>query len=231
MTRWLVLQWMSIPLRLRIVAVSASFVIASPALAQDRCAAGASCERARPGASTTSPSVVAIRSTIQGDDVVRTARQYLGVRYVLGGETPAAFDCSGFVRWVFAQHGIALPRTAHEQAAFGEAPGAGEPLEPGDLLFFYGGNGAQHIAMYVGRDTIIHASSRSRRVKLDRFAGKYNPNSSWFGERLIAVRRILPMEGVFYLPTSAAASPSSAARNVAAVTPSGGGAATPEQRR
>ncbi len=175
--------------------------------------------------------MVAIRSTIQGDDVVRTAKRYLGVRYVLGGETPAAFDCSGFVRWVFAQHGIALPRTAHEQAGFGEAPAAGEPLQPGDLLFFYGGNGAQHIAMYVGRDTIIHASSRSRRVKLDRFAGKYNPNSSWFGERLIAVRRILPMEGVFYLPTSAAASPSSAARDVAAVTPIGGGTATPEQRR
>jgi cell wall-associated NlpC family hydrolase len=221
---------MSIQSRLRIVAVSASLVIASPALAQDRCGAGESCDRAQAGASSATPSVVAIRSAIEGEDVVRTARKYLGVRYVLGGETPAAFDCSGFVRWVFAQHGIALPRTAHEQAGFGDAPGAGEPLQPGDLLFFYGGNGAQHIAMYVGRDTIIHASSRSRRVKLDRFGGKYNPNSSWFGERLIAVRRILPMEGVFYLPTSAA-SPSNGGRSIAAVTPTGGGTTAPEQRR
>lgn len=218
---------MSIQSLLRIVAVSATFVIARQAAAQDRCAVGEPCARLR--ASGQPPaSVVAIRSTIAGDDVVRTAKKYLGVRYVLGGETPAAFDCSGFVRWVFAEHGIALPRTAHEQAGVGQAPRAGEPLQPGDLLFFYGGNGAQHIAVYVGRDTIIHASSRSRRVKLDRFAGKYNPNSSWFGERLIAVRRILPAEGVFYLPTSAS---SSDGRNVASVSPSGGGTQAPAQPR
>lgn len=157
-----------------------------------------------------SSSVVTIRATIEGADVVRTARQYLGVRYVLGGATPKAFDCSGLVQWVFAQHGIALPRTARQQAALGQAPRAGEPLEPGDLLFFHGGNGAQHIAIYVGNDTILHASSRSRRVKLDRFAGKYRPGSSWFGERLIAVRRILPAEGVLQLPTTGTRAPSRA---------------------
>ncbi len=181
-----------------IVSVSACFVLAGSASAQQRCDAAGPCETAAPAR----PVPLEIRSTIEGEDVVRTARRYLGVPYVLGGTTPKAFDCSGFVRWVFAQHGIAMPRTARQQAGLGEAPRAGEPLQPGDLLFFHGGNGAQHIAMYVGRDTIIHASSRSRRVKLDRFSGKYNPNSSWFGERLIAVRRILPAEGVYYLPTA-----------------------------
>jgi cell wall-associated NlpC family hydrolase len=150
---------------------------------------------------------VTIRATVEGVDVVRTARRYLGVRYVLGGATPKAFDCSGLVQWVFAQHGIALPRTARQQAGLGQAPRAGEPLQPGDLLFFHGGNGAQHIAIYVGNDTILHASSRSRRVKLDRFTGRYRPGSSWFGERLIAVRRILPAEGVLQLPTTGARPP------------------------
>jgi cell wall-associated NlpC family hydrolase len=126
---------------------------------------------------------------VNGEDIVRTARQYIGVRYVLGGSTPRAFDCSGFVRWVFAEHGIDLPRTAREQAGFGDAPFPGD-LRPGDLLFFYGGNGAQHIAMYVGGDTIIHASSSRGRVTLDRFSGS-SMRPTWFGRRLIAVRRII----------------------------------------
>jgi peptidoglycan DL-endopeptidase CwlO len=137
------------------------------------------------------PSVTAVTS-VTGDDLVRTARRYLGVRYLLGGTTPRAFDCSGFVRWVFAEHGIALPRTAHEQAGVGDAPEPGD-LRPGDLLFFWGGQGAQHIAMYVGGDTIIHASSRSGRVKLDRFSGS-RTSPGWFGQRIIAIRRIVPLE-------------------------------------
>jgi hypothetical protein len=143
-----------------------------------------------------------VRGRIEGNDVVRTARRYLGVRYRLGGTSPRAFDCSGFVRYVFAQHGVTLPRTAREQAALGVAPFPGD-LQPGDLLFFYGGQGAQHIAIYVGADTIIHASSASGRVKLDLLNGR-GTERTWFDQRLIAVRRLLPVEGVYYLPSSVA---------------------------
>jgi cell wall-associated NlpC family hydrolase len=158
---------------------------------------------------------LAVRGTVTGTDIVRAARDYLGVRYVWGGDTPRAFDCSGFTRYVFARYGIALPRTAHEQAALGDAPFPGD-LRPGDLLFFSGGRGAQHIAIYVGGDTIIHASSSSRRVKLDliRPHGGRWAQHNWFRNRLIAVRRVLPMEGTFYIPMSATASaalPSAAA--------------------
>ena len=142
-----------------------------------------------------------VRAPVHGEDVVRTAKRYLGVRYVLGGTTPRAFDCSGFVRWIFAQHGVRMPRTAKEQAAVGNAPLPGD-LQPGDLLFFFGGRGAQHIAVYVGGDTIIHASSTGKRVKLDRFGGT-RARPTWFGRRLIAVRRVLPAEGVVELPVSA----------------------------
>jgi cell wall-associated NlpC family hydrolase len=144
---------------------------------------------------------VEVRAPVRGEDVVRTAKQYLGVRYVLGGTTPRAFDCSGFVRWIFAQHGVRMPRTAKEQAAVGDAPVPGD-LQPGDLLFFFGGRGAQHIAVYVGGDTIIHASSTGKRVKLDRFGGT-RARPTWFGRRLIAVRRVLPAEGVIELPVTA----------------------------
>lgn len=152
-------------------------------------------------------SAVAVRGTVTGADIVRAARNYLGVRYVWGGDTPRAFDCSGFTRYVFARYGITLPRTAHEQAAFGDAPFPGD-LRPGDLLFFSGGQGAQHIAIYVGGDTIIHASSSSKRVKLDLIKphGGQWARHNWFRNRLIAVRRVLPMEGTFYIPMSATSS-------------------------
>lgn len=145
---------------------------------------------------------VRVSGIIDGNTVVATARRYLGVRYLLGGTTPRAFDCSGFIRYVFALHGLAMPRTAHEQAAVGIAPDA-QKLEAGDLLFFYGGHGAQHIAMYVGGDSIIHASSSGHRVMLARLSGT-GTHRTWFGQRLIAVRRVLPAVGTFELPASLA---------------------------
>lgn len=154
-------------------------------------------------AATSATSRIKVRGTIEGSDVVRAAKRYLGVPYRWGGTTPRGFDCSGFVRHVFAEYGIGLPRTAREQAAIGEAPFPGD-LQAGDLLFFYGsrdGSGAQHIAIYVGGDTIIHASSTSRRVKLDVMTGS-GAERSYFQQRLIAVRRLLPLEGVLMLPVS-----------------------------
>jgi cell wall-associated NlpC family hydrolase len=150
----------------------------------------------------TTTHLVAVRGEIDGQTIVSTAKHYIGVPYVLGGTTPRAFDCSGFVRYVFAQHGILLPRTAHEQAALGEAPSPGDTLQAGDLLFFYGGEGAQHIAMYVGGDTIIHASSVHHHVRLDVLTRSGVNRRTWFNQRLIAVRRLLPMEGLSYIPSS-----------------------------
>jgi len=172
----------------RIVAAGALALIVSPMLEAQ------TAPRSQPS--------VRVSGIVDGNTVVETARRYLGVRYVLGGTTPKAFDCSGFIRYVFALHGLSLPRTAHEQAAYGMAPDE-RNLEPGDLLFFYGGRGAQHIAMYIGGDSIIHASSSGHRVMLARLSGA-GTHRSWFGQRLIAVRRVLPAAGTFDLPASLA---------------------------
>ena len=172
----------------RIVAVGALALILTPVLEAQK--------------ATRSLPSVRVAGVVDGNTVVETARHYLGVRYVLGGTTPKAFDCSGFIRYVFALHGLTLPRTAHEQAAYGIAPNERE-LEPGDLLFFYGGQGAQHIAMYIGGDSIIHASSGGHRVMLARLSGS-GTHRTWFGQRLIAVRRVLPAIGTFDLPASLA---------------------------
>ena len=147
--------------------------------------------------------LVATRAVVQGVDIVRSARRFLGAPYRLGGTTPRAFDCSGFVRYVFALHGVLLPRTAHEQAAVGAAPLPGDSLEQGDLLFFWGGHGAQHIAIYMGGDSIIHASSTNHHVRIDRLTGGPRGHRTWFNQRLIAVRRVLPAQGVAYAPEAA----------------------------
>jgi cell wall-associated NlpC family hydrolase len=180
--------------------LNARFALIGAALLAATAQASAQARQAPPVAAMRT---IEVRAPVHGEDVVRTAKRYLGVRYVLGGTTPRAFDCSGFVRWIFAQHGVRMPRTAKEQAAVGDAPAPGD-LQPGDLLFFFGGRGAQHIAVYVGGDTIIHASSTGKRVKLDRFGGT-RARPTWFGRRLIAVRRVLPAEGVVELPVSASA--------------------------
>jgi cell wall-associated NlpC family hydrolase len=121
--------------------------------------------------------------------VLGTARRYLGTRYRMGGTKPTAFDCSGFVRYVFAKHGIALPRTAREQSAVGRSVAVGaDSLRVGDLLFFRTPRGrASHVAIYAGNGRIIHASSGSRRVRYDDLA---SARGRWFVERLTAVRRV-----------------------------------------
>lgn len=122
--------------------------------------------------------------------VLTTARKYVGVRYRLGGTRPSAFDCSGFVRYVFGRHGVPLPRTANEQSAIGRSVVVGlDSLEVGDLLFFRTPRGrAGHVAIYAGDGRIIHASAGSRRVRFDDLT---SGRGRWFIEHLSGVRRII----------------------------------------
>ncbi len=69
--------------------------------------------------------------------------------------TSGGFDCSGLVQWSFAQAGISLPRTSGAQyAATTHIPLA--DIEPGDLLF-YGADGSEHVALYIGGGSMIEA--------------------------------------------------------------------------
>lgn len=97
-------------------------------------------------------------------EVLHTAYNLEGVHYLWGGTSPAAgFDCSGFIQYVFAAHGIHLPRTASEQATVGRAV-ALKNLQPGDLMFFVNTysqptNQVTHVALYVGDGNVIESSS------------------------------------------------------------------------
>jgi cell wall-associated NlpC family hydrolase len=97
--------------------------------------------------------------------VVQTALQYLGVPYVWGGESPSGFDCSGLVKYVYAQHGVQLPHASSIQFGMG-APVPPDQLQPGDLVFFYGSTAPQHVGMYVGKGKYIEAPNFGEVVKI-----------------------------------------------------------------
>ena len=100
---------------------------------------------------------------------VETALAYHGIPYLWGGETPAGFDCSGLVLYVFKQHGVKLPHYSGAQFALGEsvAPSA---LLAGDVVFF--GSPIHHVGIYVGAGYFIHAPRTGDFVKLSKLADR-----------------------------------------------------------
>ena len=113
--------------------------------------------------------------------IVQTSMQYMGVPYVFGGNTPSGFDCSGYVRYVFAQAGIYLPRMADEQY-YSTTPISTPELRAGDLVFFSTYTyGPSHVGIYLGDGQFIHASS-SRGVSIASLSTSYW-TSTYIGAR------------------------------------------------
>ena len=116
--------------------------------------------------------------------VFATAKKYIGVPYVWGGSSPSGFDCSGFVQYVFQQHGIQLNRTASTQYQHGTYVSRSN-LQPGDLVFFQDTytTGISHLGIYIGNGEFIHASS-SKGVTISQLSNTYW-NSHYYGARRI----------------------------------------------
>ncbi|MBR1590813.1 MAG: C40 family peptidase [Acidaminococcaceae bacterium] len=116
--------------------------------------------------------------------ILKTAAQYKGVPYVFGGTTPRGFDCSGYVQYVFAKHGVRLTRTADTQALEGKYVSR-KALRPGDLVFFTTYEpGASHVGIYAGNNRFWNATS-SRGIMLS------DLTDSYWGPRYYTARRIL----------------------------------------
>ena len=105
--------------------------------------------------------------------IVAISQQYIGVPYVFGGNSPKyGLDCSAYVKLVYSQVGINLPRTADAQYEVG-TPVATADLMPGDAVFFETyAPGASHVGIYIGDGNFIHASS-SRGVTISPLSGAY----------------------------------------------------------
>ena len=92
----------------------------------------------------------------------------------MGWIESSGFDCSGLVRYVYAQVGVSLPHNAAQQYRLG-TPVARESLEPGDLVFF---DRLRHNGIYVGDGRFIHARQTGRRVAIASLDDEWLPRTS-----------------------------------------------------
>ena len=110
-----------------------------------------------------------------------------GLPYVWGGNGPqdGGFDCSGLTKAAYSAAGISLPRTAHTQFHVGPRVPAGQPLLPGDLVFYGNPNTKiHHVGLYIGGGLMIDAPDRGQVVKIepyrhrgDDYAGAARPTN------------------------------------------------------
>ena len=120
-----------------------------------------------------------------GTAIVRTAESLVGAPYREGGALPDGFDCSGLVTYVFARHGVAVPRDVTRQAAAGVPVPRGE-IRPGDLVFFATrGSGPTHVGIAAGGGRFIHAPKTGDAVRVESMA------SAYWSARFVSARRLL----------------------------------------
>ena len=98
--------------------------------------------------------------------LVSYATQFVGNPYVWGGTSlTRGADCSGFVMSVFANYGISLPHSSRAQANCGTKISASD-AQPGDLFFYGNGSSINHVAIYIGGGSVVHASSPKSGIKI-----------------------------------------------------------------
>lgn len=115
-------------------------------------------------------------SGASGQAVADFACQFVGNPYVYGGSSlTEGADCSGFVMAVYAQFGVSLPHSSYALRSVGYEVSTSD-MQPGDIICYSG-----HVAIYIGGNTIVHASNRRDGIK-------YTSPANY--TRIITVRRI-----------------------------------------
>ena len=123
-----------------------------------------------------------------GEKIVATAKQYLGYPYVWAGMSPeTGFDCSGFVNYVYNQHGYSLHRVAQDIYSYDGQSVAQADLQPGDILCFgYSGSSINHVGIYIGNGQFIHASTYTTGVIISELSSR-----GTYSSPLIGIKRVV----------------------------------------
>lgn len=100
-------------------------------------------------------------ATPRAEAAVRAALTRLGCPYVWGATGPDRFDCSGLVKWAYAQAGVPLHRTTYEQIHDG-VPVARSQVRPGDLVFPHAG----HVQLAIGNNLVVEAPHAGATVRI-----------------------------------------------------------------
>lgn len=118
----------------------------------------------------------------KGKAIASYATQFKGNPYVSGGTSLTnGADCSGFVQTIYKQFGYSIPRDSRSQSS-----GAGYEVsigdrQPGDLIFYTKGGRVNHVALYIGGDQVIHASTSKTGIKIS----SYNYRSPYKIRRVV----------------------------------------------
>ena len=130
-----------------------------------------------------------IKKITKESEIISTAIAFLDTEYIWAANGPTAFDCSGFTKYVFKEHGVNIPRYSGNQARVGKHI-AYKDLHVGDLVFFdtekkYKKK-VNHVGIYMGDNKFIHASSAKKKVVITSFEKKhfYKKRFLW-GQRVI----------------------------------------------
>ncbi|MBT2637967.1 MULTISPECIES: peptidoglycan endopeptidase [unclassified Bacillus (in: firmicutes)] len=118
----------------------------------------------------TAPVAATYASTSKVNALVTEAKKYISVPYVWAGSTPAGFDCSGYLNYVYSKAGISIPRTV---SSIWDATKSVSSPRVGDLVFFETYKpGPSHAGIYLGNGKFIHSGS-SRGVEISDMSNSY----------------------------------------------------------
>ncbi|MEO8680598.1 MAG: C40 family peptidase [Vicinamibacterales bacterium] len=147
-----------------------------------------------PGGTTATPAPAPAPSTpgrpaprtgsADGYSLSSTALSLRGAPYRNGGIDPKGFDCSGFVKYVFNQNGVNVPREVRDQFRMGKGVDRNR-LHPGDLVFFTTvAPGASHVGIAIGGDQFVHAPSERGVVRVEQLSTQY------WASRFVGAKRV-----------------------------------------
>ncbi|WP_017755349.1 C40 family peptidase [Calidifontibacillus oryziterrae] len=133
-----------------------------------------------------SSSQTAPTQQVTGQHILNTGKKYIGAGYLYGASTSRTdvFDCSSFIKRVYEENGITVPRIAADQANAGIIVPFSQ-ARPGDIVSYdnnYDGR-IDHTALYVDVNTILHASTS--------LGVAYSNTTHYWKARMVKVTRIL----------------------------------------
>ena len=118
-----------------------------------------------------------------GEEIVSYAKNYLGGRYVYGGNNlNTGVDCSGFTQQVMKRFNISLERSSRAQYASNGYQISEAEVMPGDLVFYGNGGYVNHVAIYAGDGKIIHASTENTGIII---------SNLYYGKPVIGIKRVI----------------------------------------
>ena len=123
-----------------------------------------------------------------GEEVAEFALNYVGCRYVSGGQGPKKFDCSGLVYYVYKNFGYTLKPGARNQWSKLDERVSKSDLLPGDLVFFSRNgkaSGIFHVGIYIGDGQFVHAANSRKGVIVT------DLDDAWYANRYHGAKRVI----------------------------------------